>query len=433
MGEDAMVEIIGGNPLSGTLAAPSSKSVTNRALVLAALAEGTSTVRSPLESDDTKWMRATVSGLGASVEDGSSLLRVRGTGGRPAARTDSLYVGQSGTTMRFATALAAVASGEVEIRGSDDLNRRPIEPLTTALRGLGAHVSDTGGRPPVRVRGRRLAGGCVEVDARSSSQFVSAVLMVAPYAASDVTVEVIGGHASGYVALTRKMMTAFQVRLTASGERIHLPAPQCYQASDLSVPPDASAACHLFALAMATGGRITVSGLLPHCSQQPDIGLLAVLEAMGGRLSSDGGAVTVEGPAHLQATEVDLGAMPDQLPTVAVLAALARGTSRLRNAAVARLHECDRIAAVARELRKLAVAVEEHPDGLSITGRGATESASIDPHGDHRMAMAFAALGAHAGGIRLRTPDCVQKTYPDFWRDAARLGLETVRHGEDAR
>jgi 3-phosphoshikimate 1-carboxyvinyltransferase len=405
--------------IRGEVAAPASKSVTNRLLVIAALAEGPSTLRGPLVSDDTEAMADLVTALGASVTQDGDAWHVDGTGGQLAAPATPIDARLSGTTMRFGMALAALASRPVELTGAPGLLARPVRALTETLGTLGATASDTGGYPPVRVGGG-LDGGDVVVDAGRSTQFASAILLVAPYARRPVRVEIVGAGAPGYIELTAALMRDWGADVDL-GHISHV-NPSRYQSRDVTVEYDASAAAHLLALGVATGGTVTVTNASPD-TLQPDAGIVDVFAEMGATVNRDGHRVSVTGPGAPLPVDVDLARMPDQLPTVAALAALAPGRSRITGVAVTRGHETDRIAAVAKELGKLGISVEERPDGLVVHGGRPQGSAEIDPHGDHRMAMAFAAIAAQVPGVRIGDPGCVAKTYPAFWEDAAMLGL----------
>ena len=406
----------------GALAAPASKSVTNRLLVAAALAEGDSVLREPLESDDSSVMRAGVTALGARVEAGTDAWRVIGTGGRVTAPASPIDAGLSGTTMRFLTAVATLAPGPVRLTGRPPLLARPIGALVDALTVLGADVACEDGRPPVRVSGGGLAGGEVSIDVSASSQFASAVLLVAPYARADVRVALRGTAADEYVALTADVVRDWGAPISEEGARAWRISPGVgYTGRDVTVEYDASAAAHLFGLAAATGGEVTVTNATVG-SRQPDARFPEVLEAMGCAVSRRGDALTVAGPERLSAIDVDLSGMPDQVTTLAALAALADGRSVLRGVAVARTHETDRLAALAAELAKLDVAVREHSDALEIDG-GARGPATMDTYDDHRLGMAFASIGAVIDGVVVAEPWCVAKTYPGFWADARQLGV----------
>jgi 3-phosphoshikimate 1-carboxyvinyltransferase len=437
----AALELLPAGPVQLRLAAPASKSVTNRALLCAALAAGTSHLAGAAASDDAEAMAAALVHVGAGVDSGDRRRwGVTGTGGRLRSPDRPLDARLSGTTMRFLAAAATLTPAGATVTGRPPLLRRPVGPLVAALRALGAEIADAGaGLPPVTAAGGGLEGGRARVDAGASSQFASAVLLVAPYARRPVTLTAERLGAAAYVELTAAVMRDFgagvePVAAPAGAGPATQPAawrvePGPYRATDLAVEYDASAAAHLFALAAATGGQVTVTNATPG-TLQPDAALPDLLAAMGATVTRDGDAVCVRGPERLGPVDADLAAMPDQVTTVAALAALADGRSRLRGVGVARGHETDRLAALAAELAKLGVAVTELPDGLMIAGAGpgALHPARLATWGDHRMAMALAAVAARVPGVVLEDPACVAKTYPGFWRDLAAAGLSWRGH-----
>lgn len=421
------VRVTGGR-VEGAVAAPASKSVTNRLLVMAALARGRSVLVRPLDSDDTRAMAGLVAGLGATVSMEGERWVVEGTGGAPRPVAGELDARLSGTTMRFGIALSALSEVPVTVTGLPPLLRRPVGPLSAALRALGADVSDRDGHPPVSVSGP-LRGGSVTVDVRGSSQYATALLLVAPCATDrDVTLELHGQAAYAYIDLTVAGMRRWGIAGIAQPEDRTWVVPHGggYEAREEAVEYDASAAAHLLTLAAATGGVLEISNADP-ATGQPDAAFAELLDLMA---PEPGVLVGVGG--------YDLGHMPDQLPNAAVLAALAEGESVFTGAAVVRGHETDRIAALVTELRKLGVDASERPDGLRVvggvpagggragglaTGTGEVRLATYD---DHRLAMAFAALAAGAAdrvAVVVEEPECVTKTYPGFWSDARALGL----------
>jgi 3-phosphoshikimate 1-carboxyvinyltransferase len=419
----AALELLAAGPVAMCLAAPASKSVTNRALVCAALADGTSRLHGAAASDDAEAMATALGALGAGVDLAG--WTVTGTGGRPASPGRPLDARLSGTTMRFLAAAAVLTPDGATVTGAAPLLRRPVGPLVAALRALGAEVADRGGRPPVTAAGGGLEGGRAGVDAAASSQFASAVLLVAPYARRTVVLAAERLGAAAYVELTAAVMRDFGAAVEPAGPAAwRVEAGRPYRPADLAVEYDASAAAHLFALAAATGGRVTVTNATPG-TLQPDAALPDLLRTMGATVTRDGAHLTVHGPEALDPVDADLAAMPDQVTTVAALAALATGPSRLRGVAVARGHETDRLAALHAELAKLGVAVTELPDGLAVGGAGPDRlrPARLATHGDHRMAMALAAVAARVPGVVIEDPACVAKTYPGFWRDLAGAGL----------
>ncbi len=438
-------------PLSGTVAAPGSKSHTNRALVIAALAEGESRLIGPLVAHDTDAMVTGLRAMGVRIAlDGDDYV-VTGTGGElgVAGGPDVvIHAGDSGTTLRFLTAVATLGRSVVTITGSDALMARPIGPLVSALRELGCDVEATDGRGPVTVRPGRPRAARIEVDAATSSQYVSALALVSPYATvgssgrpdsggpasggpasggpdSGGAVELVptGLGASGYVDLTTGLMRRWGVGVDTAAGVITVSAGQRYRARTERIAGDASSAAHLFALAVATGGEVSVTNL-GLARSQPDMGILGVLSAMGVSWHWEGDdTVVVTGPESLQPVEVDLAPMPDLLPVVAALASLAFGVSRLSGLGVARHHETDRVAAVAAELARLGIATETTDDSLVVKGGGPQGMVTICTYGDHRMAMAFAALGARLPFIVIQDPACVAKTFPGFWAVTQSLGL----------
>jgi 3-phosphoshikimate 1-carboxyvinyltransferase len=425
----AALELVPAGPVALRLAAPASKSVTNRALLCAALADGTSRLLGAAPSDDADAMAAALAELGAGVDRGG-VWTVTGTGGRLVSPTRPLDARLSGTTMRFLAAAATLTPSGATVTGQAPLLRRPVGPLVATLRALGAGVRDQGGRPPVTAAGGGLDGGRATVDAGASSQFASAVLLVAPYARRSVVLTAERLGAAAYVELTAQLMGRFGAAVEPAGPAAwRVEAGHPYRATDLVVEYDASAAAHLLALAAATGGQVTVTNATPG-TLQPDAAVVDLLAAMGATVTRDGQALTVRGPATLGPVDADLAGMPDQVTTVAALAALARGRSRLRGVAVARGHETDRLAALATELAKLGVTVAEQPDGLVIEGAGPDRlrPARLATWGDHRMAMALAAVAARVPGVVLEDPGCVAKTYPRFWADLAAGGLSWRAH-----
>lgn len=410
-----------GGPVAGTVRAPASKSVTNRLLVIAALADGVSTLRGPLDSDDSRAMRDCLTALGARIDVDAGTWRVTGTAGRPAVPAAPLQARLSGTTARFVTAVLPLADGPAELTGRAPLRRRPIGPLVDALRTLGADVAATDDGLPVRSAGGGIGGGTVAVDVRRSSQFASAVLLVAPHARRDVTCTLRGRSAADYIALTVDEMAVWGADVTAVDQGWRVAAGATYRAREVDVEYDASAAAHLFALAAASAGRVTVANA-GGATRQPDAGATAVLEALGCTVDDTGPGVTVTGPAALRPVDVSLGAMPDQVTTFGALAALAPGTSVLRDVGVARTHETDRLAALVAELARLGVDAAAGADTLTVHGGTAHGPARLRTHDDHRLAMAFAALGTRVPDVTVDDPGCVAKTYPAFWDDLRQLG-----------
>lgn len=411
-------------PVVARVRPPGSKSITNRALVCAALAGGRSTLQGALDSEDTRVMVTALGELGievAATNEGRTLV-VNGANGRIPATAADLFCANSGTTIRFLTAMATLGHGSFRLDGVARMRQRPIEDLLAALRQLGADVqSETyNGCPPVIVRASGLPGGVATVRGDISSQFLSGLLMTIPAANAPVTLNVDGTLVSQpYVRMTLAVMQAFGVHVETDVNlsHFHVAATLHYQACDYNIEPDASAASYFWALAAITGGTVTIEGLSAG-SLQGDIAFVDCLEAMGCDLQYSAGSITVSGrPLH--GIDVDMNAISDTVQTLAVVALFADGPTTIRNVAHIRHKETDRIGAVANELRKLGAAVEERDDGLVIQP-GKLRSATIDTYHDHRMAMSFALAGLRQRGIRINDPGCTAKTYPMFFHDLAR-------------
>jgi 3-phosphoshikimate 1-carboxyvinyltransferase len=405
---------------------PGSKSLTNRALIIAAMADGPSILTSALDCEDTRVLVEALRGLGIGVEHdpASAEIRVQGCGGTIPAREAALEVANSGTSLRFLTAMLATGQGTFRLDGSPRMRQRPVKDLLTALNGLGADArSDLGtGCPPVTIRARGLDGGYAFVKGDVSSQFLSGLLMALPYSQEETTVEVEGTLVSQpYVSMTLAVMEAFGVRVSNRKFRRFDVRPAHYRGRCFAIEPDASAASYFFALAAITGGTITVEGL-GGSSLQGDLAFVDILEYMGCSVTREPTRTTVTG-GRLRAVDVDMNALSDTVMTLGAIALFADGVSRIRNVAHIRHKESDRIAALAIELRKLGADVEELPDGLIINPPPADRlrGSAIVTYDDHRMAMSFAMAGLRIPGVTILDPGCVAKTYPGFWDDLERL------------
>lgn len=412
-------------PVHGEIRPPGSKSITNRALICAALAEGKSELVGALDSDDTRVMIAGLRALGISisVDEIGETICVTGCGGFLPAQKANLFVGNSGTTIRFLTAAVTLGHGEYRLDGIQRMRERPIGDLAAALNQLGAKVicEGVGDCPPVRVVAQGLPGGVATVRGNISSQFLSGLLMAAPCAEQEVTLCVEGTLVSvPYVAMTLQVMKSFGVTAQASPDysKIQISSPCDYQSCRYAIEPDASAASYFWAMAAITGGKVTVRGLNSE-SLQGDIGFVDCLRQMGCQVLYQADSITVRG-GPLVGIDVDMNAISDTVQTLAVVALFAEGTTRIRNVGHIRHKETDRIAALATELRKLGAEVQESADGLEITP-GKVPPATIDTYNDHRMAMSFAIAGIKSRGIVIRDPGCTAKTYPEFFSALARL------------
>ncbi len=403
-------------PPDATVHVPGSKSVTNRALLISALADGSSTIKNPLFSDDSYWLMHALVRLGFHLRVDARAAEIRITGHRGIIpRHDvEVFVGNAGTVGRFLPPALALGEGPYVVDGTARMRERPVEDLVDAMRLLGAAVGYTEeeGRFPLVVEGGGIGGGNARVRGKSSSQFVSGLLMAAPYAREPVTLEVEGREEWPYVAITTEIMRAFGVEVEV-GEACYEVEPAVYRARDYEVEPDASAASYFMAAAALTGGRVRIEGIGAR-SAQGDLRFAEVLDQMGCEVEVGEGFVEVRGPERLRGVEVDMNAFSDTMMTLAAIAPFASTPTFIKNIEHTRYQETDRISAVATELRRLGVSVEEGRDGLRIKP-GAIRPAVVETYGDHRMAMAFAVTGLVAPGIWIRDPGVVTKTFPGYF------------------
>ncbi len=415
-------------PIDAEVRPPGSKSLTNRALLLAALADGPSRVENILAAEDTRLMLDCLRSLGVSIaaDENRCIANVAGCGGRWPAGEASLYCGNAGTVARFLTAALCVGQGEFLLDGSARMRQRPIEPLVDAMRELGGAISYAAGAGqfPLEIAAGGLRGGTVRFDDPESSQFVSALLMAAPLARGDVMIEIRGPLVSGpFVRMTLTMMERFGAAVVEDQLRKFIvPGTQRYAGQQIEIEPDATAASYFFGAAAITGGRIRVSGL-GSASVQGDMAFLGVLESMGCRVQRRESETVIIGPPAgvMSGVDADLGEMPDVAPTLGVLAVFANSPTRIRNVANLRVKESDRIAAIATEVQKLGAETEIHADGLTIRPARSPHAAAINTYDDHRIAMSFALAGLRLDGVTIKDAGCVGKTYPKFFEDWSRV------------
>ncbi len=414
---------------------PGSKSLTNRAMVLAALGRGPCQLDNVLLADDTRVMIDALRQLGfeLALDEGASRLTVQGRAGEIPSQHAKLFCGNSGTTIRFLAALCALGRGRFDLDGIARMRQRPIGQLVELLRQVGTRVQYLGeaGFPPISVLADGLPGGMMRFGAALSSQYLSAILMSAPYARHEVRVGLFDRQTSWpYVAMTLRLMDAFGLtpeltRDPTTGEPCEIIVPQgAYQQSQHTIEPDASNATYfLAAAAIRPGARLTIQGL-GRQSLQGDIGFADVLQRMGVERLIKADSVTVAGTDRLEGIDVDLQSMPDTAQTLAVVAVFASGPSVLRGLHTLRVKETDRLVALSNELTKLGATVAIDDDTLRIDPPKVITPASIDTYDDHRMAMSFAVAGTRAPGITIRDPACVNKTYPGFFADLEKLRPE---------
>ncbi len=421
-----MIEITPVSTVDATVAVPGSKSLTQRALIAAALADGTSRLIGPLASEDTHYTSRALEQMGVTVERGDDVWLVHGNGGKLKTPDKEIFLGNNGTATRFLTSFVALGHGDFRIDGEERMRERPIGPLMEALQGWGVEISSEQGTgcPPLLIKSKGLDGGATVLPEGKSSQYVSSLLLVAPYAAQAATLEVRGEvFSKPYVAMTLSVMSDFGVSVDCNEEFTSFVIPQgSYRAMDYEIEGDASNASYFWAAAAVTGGRVTVSNV-PVPSLQGDAGVVPLLARMGCEVSMDGGGISLKGGERLEGITVDMGDMPDVVPTLAVVAAFAHGKTVINNIAHLRIKECDRLTATLAELVKMGAEVEEGDDYMIIHGDGGVRlhGAVIETYNDHRMAMSFAVAGLKVPGVQITGEDCVAKSFPDFWERFAKL------------
>jgi len=430
------------SPPATRVAVPGSKSHTNRALLLAALAEGTTTLENALFSADSHYFAQALSDLGFEIylEPDTKTITAHGLGGFiPASKAD-LFTGNAGTATRFLTALLTLGHGEYRLAGVERMHQRPIGDLVEALNGLGARVEGSSCQlavgswqpsihsqppttnhqpplcPPVTIHAHGLPGGKTSIRGAVSSQFLSALLMIAPYAHEPVEITVEGPlHSKPYIDLTISVMADFDVRVQRQGHEHFKIKPQRYQTPGLyTIESDASAASYFFAAPAICGGWVEVENI-SRDSRQGDISFLNILTKMGCTVQERNHAIRVTGPDRLPGLDINMADISDTFMTLAVIAPFADSPTTVRGIASSRLKETDRIAATTTELRRLGVSVDEYPDGLTITPCKNIQPAQVHTYDDHRIAMAFALIGLRVPGIEIQNPECVGKTFPNYF------------------
>jgi 3-phosphoshikimate 1-carboxyvinyltransferase len=421
-----MIEIKPLHHCDAVISIPGSKSYTHRALVVSALADGESILINALQSEDTDHTVWGLRKLGVTIFWRDDRLYVLGRGGRLKAAEARIFVGNSGTSMRFLTALAALRDGRTLLEGSEQMRRRPIDDLLNGLKALGvkAYSQKGNGYPPVVVESQGLKGGKTRIRGEESSQFLSALLLVAPYASKDVHVEVTGSLASRpYLDITKNVMSDFGVEVQNQKDTsFFVRAGHRYLPREYRIEGDASHASYFLSAAAITQGRVRVENLHP-TSIQGDVRFLGILEDMGCRVVRGGSWVEVQGK-KLHGIEIDMNTMPDLVPTLAVTAAFAQGKTLIKNIGHLRFKESDRISTLAIELFKMGIGVEEGKDWLKVEG-GKPHGTEIDTYtyNDHRIAMSFATAGLIVPGVKIKEERCVDKSFPGFWKTFQRLYL----------
>jgi len=419
-----MIEINPITQLNARVTMPGSKSYTQRAMIMAALAEGDSCLQGPLLSEDTGYLTEALRQLGAGIEIHNGDMLVQGTAGRISNPKKEIYLGNNGTAMRLLTTVVCLGKGEFLLTGAPRLLERPVQPLLEALNTLGVEARSEGkqGFPPVVIRADGLQGGKIQLRNIESSQYVSSLLISAPFARDNFILELQGSIPSmPYVEMTAALMKQFGVEVDRqSSARFLIKARQKYQGITCRIEGDVSSASYFFLAAALGQGRVRVEPIIPK-TLQGDIGFLKVLEELGCGVIRGDHWVEVKG-GRLKSGEIifNFGDMPDMVPTLAVLAACRPGRTIIKKVAHLRIKESNRLQALARELTKTGIRAEETEDGLKIEG-GRPHGAEIETYNDHRIAMSFAILGLAIPGIKSNAPDWVQKSFPGFWEELKKL------------
>jgi 3-phosphoshikimate 1-carboxyvinyltransferase len=410
--------------VNATVRVPGSKSYTQRALVIALLAEGKSTLRNILVSDDTQHLMEALRHLGAGIVSSGDEVIVTGTGGRVCNPGRELSLGNNGTALRFLISVAALGSGDITLTGDRRLCERPVLPLLEGLRSLGVSSTCrfTEGFPPVTVHGGSLQGGRVVFQDIESSQYVSSVLISAPHASGDVDVEIRGSAVSRpYVEMTQAVMKVFGVSVEKRNENLlAVKGGHRYRGCHYLVEGDLSSASYFFLAAALCGGTVRVMNT-NFWTHQGDVRFLRHLKELGCGVAATDQWIEVSGGKLAEGDfTASMEDLPDMVPTLAVLAAVRPGRTIIRNVAHLRIKESNRLEALVRELTKTGIQAEELEDGIVITG-GTPHGAEIETYNDHRIAMSFAVLGLAVPGMRIRNPGCVGKSFPGFWEELGKL------------
>ena len=415
-------EIIPKSTVNAKIQIPGSKSYTNRALICASLAEGDSILKNTISCDDTQAMQKALVKLGAEIDYKDEKFFIKGHYPENLhAANKEIYVGAAGTTMRFLTGLCTLIKGSHKLTGTKRMHQRPIGDLIDALNQIinGKVESESVNKnrkkcPPVNILTRGLKGGNVDVRVDSSSQFLSSVLMASPHADKDVIITPVGEFVEKpYIDMTLEVMKAFNVIIKEEKGKYLVKAGQKYKPTTYFIESDASNATYFMAAAAITGGKVSVGGFREN-SKQGDIGFIKILEKMGCSVKKNREHIEVEGPHKLNGINVNLGIMPDTVQTLAVLAAVAKGKTIIRGIHNLRIKETDRIYALEQELAKLGIKTDSTEDSLTIHG-GTPISGEIETYNDHRMAMSFSVLGLRIQGIKIKNPECVSKSFPNFY------------------
>ncbi|MFH0731091.1 MAG: 3-phosphoshikimate 1-carboxyvinyltransferase [Pseudomonadota bacterium] len=406
-----------------TVTVPGSKSFTHRILIAAALSDGECHIVNPLRSEDTLLTLGGLQQLGVPVVMDSDTIRVQGTAGFLKPCADPVFLGNSGTSLRLLTGICALGEGAYVLDGVERMRERPIQDLLDGLNQLGvlAHSVRGNGCPPVFVNGGRISGGLVRLKCGISSQYLSSMLLLAPYTEAGLEIIVVEGPVSRpYVDMTLEVMNRLGVSVERDGyTRFRVSGQQVYRSGTYHVEPDCSQAGYFWGAAAIGGASVKVTGTTKG-SRQGDVRFVEVLAAMGCRVIEEPDGIRVAG-GPLTGVDVDMSDMPDMVPTLAVVAAFATGDTVIRNVAHLKAKESDRLGSVVAELKKMGIKADATDTGMVVSG-GHPKGAEIETYDDHRIAMSFAIAGLNTPGVMIRDEGCVRKSFPDFWEVFGRLG-----------
>jgi len=422
------------HPLHATVRVPGSKSLTNRALLIAALANGTTKITNALFSDDSKYFANALKTLGfdLQLDEVNHEMTVTGLGGEIPAKKAELFIGNAGTAARFLSAFLTLGNGEYILDGEPRMRERPIGDLIDALNQLGVEIEPLSPRerdgvrvlcPPVEIHAKGLMGGKTKIAGNISSQFLSALLMVAPYAQSPIEIELTTElNSKPYVDMTIAVMKDFGVKIERQGYERFIISPSSYSPiTNYPIESDASAASYFFAAPAICGGTVKVEHISRN-SLQGDIAFLDVLQQMGCVVTESNNSIIVNCPSSIVGIDIDMRDIPDTAQTLAAIAPFADSPTRIRGIASARVKETDRVSATCSELRRLGVRVDECEDGMTIYPCQTFKRSNVETYNDHRMAMSFALIGLRFDGVTIGNPACVSKTFPNYFEV-----LETLR------
>jgi len=411
-----MIEIKPQKIIDGEVSVPGSKSYTHRILIAAALSDGMCTIQNGLKSEDTLLTQSALKQMGVRIDKNDGAVVVHGKKGIFKPCFDPVYLGNSGTSMRLLTAVASLGQGDYTLTGTERMGERPIQDMLDGLGQIGVSVRSVNknGCPPVEVKGGKVDGGKIDLKCGVSSQFLSALLLIAPCTTKGIEVNVVEGPVSRpYVDMTVDVMEKFGIEIVRDGyDRFSVTGGQIYRAGSYVVEPDCSQAGYFWAAAAISGSRIKVKGIT-RTTRQGDVRFTELLEAMGCAVFDEKDGIEVSGKP-LSGITADMSDMPDMVPTLAVVAAFAKGTTVIENVAHLKEKESDRLGSVVKELSKIGVEASCSDSGMIIEG-GQPFGAEIDTYDDHRIAMSFALVGLGTPGIFIKDERCVEKSFPEFW------------------